>query len=116
MITLTLPWPSSSLSGHAAGSWYGKSAATKKHRQWAHAAALAAHGAALPPTGDILVQVQFVPPDNRGDRTNFPNRMKPYFDGIADALKVNDARFLPSFEFCAPSKPGCINITLREAA
>jgi hypothetical protein len=46
--------------------------------------------------GDIRVSVTFYPPNKRGDRVNFPNRMKPYWDGIADALKVNDSRFLPS--------------------
>jgi hypothetical protein len=34
--------------------------------------------------------MRFFPPDQRSDRTNFPNGMKPIFDGIADALKVND--------------------------
>lgn len=113
--TITLPWPPSSLSGHAKGHWHGKSAETKKHRAWARNATLAAK-VTVPATGDIRVHIQFVPPDRRGDRTNFPNRIKPYFDGIADALKVNDARFLPSYEFCEPSKPGALHITLREAA
>jgi crossover junction endodeoxyribonuclease RusA len=33
---------------------------------------------------------------------NYPNRLKPYWDGIADALKVNDRRFLPSYHFAEP--------------
>jgi hypothetical protein len=52
--------------------------------------------------GDLRVSVTFFPPDKRGDRTNYPNRCKPYFDGIADALKVNDRRFLPSYHFAEP--------------
>lgn len=108
---IELPWPSSDLSGHANGSWYLKQAAVKKHRKWAHDATLAALPA-VPAFGDIHINVRFVPPDRRSDRVNFPNRMKPYFDGIADALGVNDVRFLPTFEFCQPEKPGRVEITV----
>ncbi|MEN9924037.1 MAG: hypothetical protein RL268_163 [Pseudomonadota bacterium] len=59
---------------------------------------------------DIAIRVRFFPPDNRSDRVNFPNRMKPYFDGIADALGINDRRFLPSYEFLAPEKPGRVEV------
>ena len=62
----------------------------------------------VPAEGDILVHVRFVPPDRRGDRTNYPNRLKPYFDGIAEALDVNDRRFLPSFEFADPDKAAMV--------
>lgn len=103
---IELPFPSSSLSGHAKGNQQWKKIAdTKKHREWARNAALAAK-IVVPEEGDILVQVRFVPPNRRGDRINFPNRMKPYFDGIADALGVNDSRFVPAYEFSPPESPG----------
>lgn len=70
----------------------------------------------IPAAGDVHVRVRFVPPDRRGDRVNFANRMKPYFDGIADALGINDARFLPSYEFAAPEKPGRVEVTFSPAA
>jgi len=56
--------------------------------------------------GDIRIHFCFIPANRRGDRTNFPNRLKPYIDGIADALRINDSRFLPSYEFRAPEAPG----------
>lgn len=96
---IELPWPPSSLSGHAKGHWRGKAAVTAKHRSWAKNAALAAGVVEIQGTGDIRISTTFYPPDRRGDRVNFANRMKPYFDGIADALKVNDSRFLPSYHF-----------------
>lgn len=115
MSTITLPFPPSSLSGHAKGHWRSKSEPTAKHRGWAKAATLAARPS-VPVEGDIRIHVRFVPPDRRGDRTNYPNRLKPYFDGIADALKVNDARFLPSYEFCEPAKPGRVEFIVSPGA
>jgi crossover junction endodeoxyribonuclease RusA len=37
--------------------------------------------------------------------------MKPYFDGIADALGVNDRRFWPAFAFAEPMKPGRVEVS-----
>lgn len=111
---IELPFPASSLSGHANGNGrWTKIAATKAHRAWAYAATRAAKPV-VPAEGDICLHVRFVPPDRRGDRVNFPNRMKPYFDGIADALGVNDRRFLPSYEFCAPARHGKVVVTVLE--
>jgi crossover junction endodeoxyribonuclease RusA len=112
MTTIMLPWPPASLSGHAGGHWRSKSSPTAKHREWARLATLAAHATA-PATGDIRVHIRFVPPDRRGDRTNFPNRMKAYLDGIAEAMDVNDSRFLPSYEFAEPVKPGRVEVEIE---
>lgn len=103
---IELPWPPSTLSGHAKGSWHGKSAVTKKHREWARLATLAANIRIMDATGDLRLIITFYPPDRRGDRTNFPNRVKCQIDGIADALGVNDRRFLPSYHFAEPVKDG----------
>jgi hypothetical protein len=108
---IELPFPPSSLSGHNDGNWRAKSDVVRKHRQWARAATLAVRPS-VPDEGDIIVSVSFVPPDRRGDRVNFANRMKPYFDGIADALGVNDARFLPRYLFLPPEKPGRVEVRL----
>ena len=107
---IVLPFPPALLSGHANGNrrWE-KIAATRKHREWAATATRAAKPA-VPNAGDIAIHVRFVPPDRRSDRVNMPNRMKPYFDGIADALGVNDVRFVPSYEFAEPEKPGRVEV------
>lgn len=98
---IELPFPPASLSGHHNEHWRKLQPVKKRHREWARLATLAA-GTTAPEHGDIPVSVTFYPPDRRGDRTNYPNRCKPYFDGIADALKVNDRRFLPSYRFADP--------------
>jgi crossover junction endodeoxyribonuclease RusA len=98
---IELPFPPATLSGHNTGHWRAKSPLVKKHREWARLATLAAQPN-VPTEGDIRVSVIFYPPNKRGDRVNFPNRCKPYFDGIADALKVNDSRFIPAYHFAEP--------------
>ena len=107
-----LPWPPHTLSGHNSGQWRGKSGVIARHREWAKLATMATMPA-VPAAGDIRVVATFYPPDRRGDRINFPNRLKPYWDGIADALKVNDSRFLPHYIFAEPSKPGKVVILIQ---
>lgn len=111
MADIELPFPPASLSGHNTGHWRRKSGVVAKHREWARRATLATCPAA-PASGDIRIGVTFYPPDRRGDRVNYPNRMKPYFDGIADALKVNDSRFIPSYQFAEPEKPGKVVVRI----
>lgn len=106
---IVLPFPPSSLSGHNTGHYRVKAPIIAKHREWARLATLEAKPA-VPTVGDIPIRFRFVPPDRRSDRLNMPNRLKPYADGIADALGVNDVRFLPSYEFADPEKPGRVEI------
>jgi crossover junction endodeoxyribonuclease RusA len=108
---ITLPFPPASLSGHNTGHWRAKSPIVAKHRTWAKLATIAAE-IAVPETGDIRISFTFYPPDNRGDRLNFVNRIKPYADGIAEALGVNDKRFLPSYHFGLPAKGGSIVVNI----
>ena len=100
---IRLPFPHAALAGHNKGNWHGKKRLVASHRDWARIATLEVKPT-VPEAGDIAVKIAFYPPSLRGDRVNFPIRMKPYFDGIADALKVNDSRFLPSFEYHEPDK------------
>lgn len=126
---IVLPFPSSSLAGNGAkfgaGQW-GKIKATKQHREWARLATLEARGAERPrledgqaatevDKADIPITIRFIPPNNRGDRVGYPYRMKAYFDGIADALGVNDRRFHPCFIFCEAEKPGRVEVYIGAA-
>lgn len=110
---IELPFPPSSLSGHNTGHWRGKSGIVARHREWAKHATLAA-GVHVPEAGDIRLRVTFYPPNRRGDRVNFPNRCKPYFDGIADALRTNDSRFVPAYHFAEPVKDAKVVIVIGE--
>jgi hypothetical protein len=111
-VLIELPWPPNELSGHHNVHWRVLQPIKKKHRDWAFKAALSFPGS-VPAAGDIRVVATFYPPDRRTDRVNMPTRLKPYWDGIADALKVNDRRFLPSYHFAEPSKKPCVVIEVR---
>lgn len=112
---ITLPFPPAALSGHANGNnRWGKIALTRQWRVLAYRATQAAGVAAMPDVGDIHIDFLFTPPDRRGDRTNYPSRLKPMIDGIADALGVNDRRFLPSYQFAEPCKPGSVTVTIGD--
>lgn len=109
---IILPWPPSTLSGHVNGNRWAKAALTKKFRAWAHTATLEAGRVEIPATGGIAIRFTFYPPDNRSDRTNLPNRLKAMIDGIADALQVNDKRFLPSYAYAAPQRPARVEVVI----
>lgn len=112
MALIELPFPPASLSGHNKGHWHAKSGIVAKHREWAKRATLEAN-VPVPDKGDIRLSITFYPPDRRGDRINFPIRIKPLIDGIADGLKVNDNRFLPSYHFAEPSSKPCVVVEVR---
>lgn len=114
-VLIELPFPSSKLSGQNNAHFWVTRPIINKHREWAMKATLAVRDQLNPgfiPDSDILVSVTFFPPNNRGDRVNYPNRMKPYFDGIADALGVNDRRFLPRYHFAEPVKHGKVVVEI----
>lgn len=114
---IELPFPPAILSGHANGNaTWSKIATTKQFRGWARQAVLGAGKIVIPETGDIRVHWHFVMPDRRTDRGNAYRRCKALEDGIADALGVNDRRFLPSISFePEPCKPGKVVVTVGEA-
>jgi len=117
---IVLPFPPAILAAHAGfKGGYAKARVTKDWRsEVAKAAAAApvppiAEGKAYTTEGDIPLTVRFYPPSKLGDRCNFPNRCKPIFDGLADAWGVNDARFVPHFEFHAPEAPGRVEVEIH---
>lgn len=112
---IVLPFPPSVLSGHAkfkGGYNYAKARATSEFRDKAKQATIDAGEVALPDQGDISIAIHFYPANNRGDRVNYAGRMKALIDGIADALGVNDKRFLPSYHFYEPEAPGRVEVEL----
>ena len=114
---IVLPFPPAILAAHAGfKGGYAKARTTKQWREKVAKVASETPAPAIPDAraytseGDLSLTVRFYPPSKQGDRCNFPNRCKPIFDGLADAWGVNDARFVPHFEFHAPEAPGRVEI------
>ena len=117
---VVLPWPDKRLSPNARGHWGGKVTVVKKARADACKAtyAVLSRGAketrqAYAGSCPITVRVTFYPPDNRRrDVDNLIASMKAAFDGIADALAVDDNRFRPSFDVGEVRKGGDVEVVL----
>lgn len=92
-----LPFPPVELSPNWRGHWSDKSPVTKTYRRLCWALALEAK-LKVPDyaqaDGPIFVQIDFFPPSRASrDDDNVPASFKAGRDGIADALRTDDARF-----------------------
>ena len=95
---LFLPWPARVLSPNARAHWGVKSKAAKLAREYAHTIALAAgwHRLDWPTQGRLHVWIDGYPPSRRHyDHDNLLGSLKSALDGIADAMRVDDRRFVP---------------------
>lgn len=113
-MNFSLPFPPASLAGHNNGHWRNRDREVASYRAEAFHLTRTAQRAAryqVPATGDIAIAFHFVPPNDRGDRVNYPIRIKAQIDGIAEALGVNDKRFLPSYTFGKPEKQGRVEVS-----
>jgi len=112
---IRLPWPPAECSPNTKVHWAVKAKAAKAYRKTCWALAVEA-GAKAAESGDIWLHITFCPPKKwtHGDRDNLVARMKPGFDGLADALKVNDRRFrLAGMDILPDSKYGpCVVVEM----
>ncbi|ADV27002.1 endodeoxyribonuclease RusA [Pseudoxanthomonas suwonensis 11-1] len=94
--SLILPWPSRQLHPNARLHWARKAKATKAARAQAFALARAAGWGALQlPAGRLHLHLDFYPPDRRRrDDDGLLASMKAARDGLADALGIDDSRFI----------------------
>lgn len=97
-MNITLPWPPSTLSPNARPAhWSIKAKAAKAYRTVCKALA-EAHGVVAPESPKIALWVEFVPPDRRHrDDDNLAASFKAGRDGLADALGVDDKRFVARY-------------------
>lgn len=112
-LRVVCPWPPVVLSPNARVHWSKRSRAAKAYRQecWALALAAKLHLVALP-AGPIRLQLDFFPPDRaRRDDDNAIASFKAARDGIADALKVDDSRFVTSHRFRIQPR-ACVVVTI----
>jgi Holliday junction resolvase RusA-like endonuclease len=96
MMELTLPWPSKDLSPNGRVHWARKAKAAKAARADANLLTIAAGWPqCVLPSGRLHLWLDFYPPTKRlPDDDNMLSRCKAYRDGIADALGIDDKRFV----------------------
>lgn len=94
--TITLAWPDRRLHPNARVHWSPKSKAAKAARAEGCFLALAAGwNRAQWPDGKLHLWFDFYPPDKRRrDDDGLLSSVKPHRDGIADALGIDDSRFV----------------------
>lgn len=95
---LTIPWPARNLHPNARVHWAVLAKAKKQARSMGFMYARAAGwiGAPIPKEGPIQVWIDGYPKDRRRrDADGLLSALKPWLDGIADALGVDDSRFKP---------------------
>jgi crossover junction endodeoxyribonuclease RusA len=113
VIELTLPFPAKILWPNGRSHWAEKARAVKAHRIWGRNAALIYRSDILALPGsrfDIAVTV-YPKTRNAIDCDNCVAALKPYLDGIADALGVDDSLFnTPSIAFGGPIRGGLMSI------
>jgi crossover junction endodeoxyribonuclease RusA len=110
MNNVYLPWPPKELSPNATIHWSKKAKFKKQYRHICWVLTLESKLKANP--GVIPIEITFYPPDRRHrDADNMIASIKSGLDGVADALKVNDREFLPTFKFSKEVK-GIVEIRL----
>ena len=108
---LSLPWPPKELSPNYSGHWAPQASAKKKYRFAVRMLATQAKWP-IPEAGDVRLEVEFFPPDNRPrDRDNMIAAFKAGQDGLADAWKVNDRRIVCEYKV-NQQKIGMVKIKL----
>ena len=110
---IELPWPPHQLNPNKRLHWAVKRKFTKGYRAACFFAAVDA-GAWNVETGERLpVKITFQPPDRRKrDRDNMIAAFKAGQDGLADALGIDDAILVPTYDTGDPVKGGRVTIEL----
>ena len=115
-VSVALSWPPKELSPNYRGHWARVAKAKKVARQEAYISFLEAGARNLDWEGARLA-VTFHPPGRYGyDEDGLMSRCKAIFDGIADAIGVNDRNFrYPEPTIAEPVKGGKVIIALSPA-
>lgn len=120
--SITLGWPPKALSPNARTNWAARARIVKAYRQACAWQALEQttpeQREALRSADRLRVHLTFVPPDRRlRDADNCIAAAKAGLDGLADALGVNDRRFVLSSELLTNGEiGGVVRVRVLQAA
>lgn len=112
---VTLPWPHKDLSPNARPHFRALARAKKIYRKVCWACALeAGMGGVFDKDAKLKVKVEFFQPDrHRRDEDNMIASMKAGFDGLSDALGVDDRHFKYDWQF-PTDIGGFVRITIED--
>lgn len=114
MLKFELPWPDPRLAPNRRNGKHWGSTHEAKTRRLADARMLVLHELRktgyVPPAGKLALRLTFCPPDKRRrDLDNLLASMKADFDGMSQALGVDDQHFEPiTLQRGEVAKPGCV--------
>lgn len=117
MWAVDLPWPTKNLSPNARVHWASKAKAVKQYRLDCFWLCRDAGMKKLITAAQMHLYLEFFPPDRRKrDDDNIIASFKAGRDGIADALCVNDDRFVLHYLFVPNNivKGGLVKVVMRE--
>lgn len=111
---IELPWPPRELSPNARVHWARRSKAAKAYKQACYL--LTKQAGIQAPEGRVLLALEFAPPDRRRrDDDNILAAFKSGRDGIADALGIDDSRFVTQFSVSQePVNGGAVRVRISE--
>lgn len=116
MLTVILPWPPKELSPNARVHWAKRSKAAKDYRRYCWVMALSAGVSSIDWYGKVHLFLDFYPPDRRHrDDDNMIASFKSGRDGIADALGIDDKRFVVH-PFVADQIGGMVKVRIERSA
>ena len=111
---IDLPWPSRDLHPNARVHWARKAKAAKRARADAAWIARAAGLRHLNEAVELVtVTTTFAPPDNRRrDLDGMLSAIKPYLDGIADVIGIDDSTWSIAIRRDAPRRGGSVRVEI----
>lgn len=110
-VEVHFPWPPRALSPNARGHWSKRSRAAKTYRLQCFL--FARQAGLVAPAGRILLQLEFLPPNaRRRDDDNLLASFKAGRDGLADALGIDDSRFVSQVSIGAVRTGGAVRVRL----
>jgi len=113
MIELTMPWPPRELHPNARPHWAIKSRKAKAYREACYFQALEQGATEWANDGPISFTLTFYLPNKRKhDDDGLVAAFKSGRDGIADALKIDDNRFVTTFSI-APAIGGMVKVAIK---
>ena len=109
---VVLPWPPAALSPNARSHWAIRSRAAKSYRLQCFL--FARQAGLVAPEGRILLDLEFIPPTmRRRDDDNLTAAFKAGRDGLADALGIDDSRFVSLVRLrSTPQRGGAVRVAL----